>query len=160
PGRVLVLFGPSGAGKTTIVRSIAGLERPDRGHIRFGPHVWSDTRTRVFVEPQARRVGYVGQEAALFPHLTVERNIEYGIRDRRTEGRRFREGAHGILALLGAADLTKRYPRELSGGQAQRVALARAMAPHPRLLLLDEPFGALDAPTRMQLRAEMRALIH
>lgn len=150
-GRVVVLFGPSGAGKTTIVRCIAGLERPDRGHVQFGACVWFDGASDRFVDPQKRGLGYVSQHAALFPHLTVRKNVGFApaSADRVDE----------MLGLLELADLADRYPRELSGGQAQRVALARAMAPRPRLLLLDEPFAGLDAPTRTRLRLEFRSIV-
>ena len=152
PGSVLVLFGPSGAGKTTILRQIAGLERPDTGRILFGGDVWCDTARQIWQPPQSRRIGVVFQEPTLFPHLTVRDNIRYGVRQ-------VSDTVAGIEALLGIGDLGNRYPRALSGGEAQRVALARALAPHPRLLLLDEPFAALDAPTRARLRREVRALL-
>jgi molybdate transport system ATP-binding protein len=163
PGSMLVLFGPSGAGKTTILRQIAGLERPDAGTIRFGADVWCDLARQQWRPPQGRRVGVVFQEPTLFPHLTVRDNIRYGLKPRGQisilspgENR----DPTPITALLGVADLEQRYPRALSGGEAQRVALARALAPAPRLLLLDEPFAALDAPTRLRLRRDVRALLH
>jgi molybdate transport system ATP-binding protein len=161
-GTLLVLFGPSGAGKTTILREIAGLERPDSGVIRFGAEVWCDTARSIWQPPQTRRIGLVFQEPTLFPHLTVRDNIRYGVRHVSDTGptptaapRTVAE----IVMLLGLEDLEKRYPRELSGGEAQRVALARALAPRPQLLLLDEPFAALDAPTRLRLRRDLRALL-
>jgi molybdate transport system ATP-binding protein len=167
PGSMLVLFGPSGAGKTTILRQIAGLERPDAGTIRFGDDVWCDTAARRWRHPQERRVGIVFQEPTLFPHLTVRDNIRYGVPIGLRSGRdqvaiRSRSGRDQVeetARLLGIADLENRYPRALSGGEAQRVALARALTPGPRLLLLDEPFAALDAPTRVRLRRELRALL-
>jgi molybdate transport system ATP-binding protein len=171
PGSMLVLFGPSGAGKTTILRQIAGLERPDAGTIRFGEEVWCDISARQWRPPQERRVGLVFQEPTLFPHLTVRDNIRYGVRpgtDRgQTRGqtgdrpgvRHPSDPVAEIAGLLGIADLENRYPGALSGGEAQRVALARALTPEPRLLLLDEPFAALDAPTRLRLRREVRALL-
>ena len=167
PGSMLVLFGPSGAGKTTILRQIAGLERPDAGTIRFGEDLWCDTVTRRWVHPQERRVGVVFQEPTLFPHLTVRDNIRYGVAIGSRSGsdqvairsRSDRDQVEEIAGLLGIADLENRYPRALSGGEAQRVALARALTPGPRLLLLDEPFAALDAPTRVRLRRELRALL-
>jgi molybdenum ABC transporter ATP-binding protein len=152
---VLALFGPSGAGKTTVVRAVAGLQRPDRGVIRFGGETWFDER--VWVAPQARRVGYVAQTPALFPHLTVRENIDY-----------WRYGGSGapggpsadeLLRLVELEGLGPRHPRELSGGQARRVALARALAPGPRLLLLDEPFTGLDEPARIRLRGTLRELV-
>lgn len=174
PGAILVLFGPSGAGKTTILRHIAGLERPDTGSIRVDDEVWCDTARGVWRSPQERRVGIVFQEPTLFPHLTVRDNIRYGVRpgsdwsqtqDRptpdssQTEVRLRSDSVAEVARMIGVGDLEKRYPRQLSGGEAQRVALARALAPGPRLLLLDEPFAALDAPTRGRLRHDIRALL-
>lgn len=156
-GGILVLFGPSGSGKTTVLRSIAGLARPGRGVVRFGADTWFDADAKIFVEPQRRRIGYVFQEAALFPHLTVQANIEYGLALLHAPERATR--VQEMIQLLELADLAGRHPRELSGGQAQRVALARALAPHPRLLLLDEPFASLDAPARMALRRLLRTSI-
>ena len=162
-GSMLVLFGPSGAGKTTILRQIAGLERPDRGTIEFDGDVWCDTAREVWQPPQRRRAGVVFQEPTLFPHLTVRDNIRYGVRGQTRGQTRVRPGSDPELAetakLLGIAELENRYPRALSGGEAQRVALARALATGPRLLLLDEPFASLDAPTRLRLRREVRALL-
>ena len=157
PGGIAVLFGPSGSGKTTLVRCIAGLDRPDGGSIRFGSESWFDETASVFVEPQRRRVGYVFQDAALFPHRTVRGNIAYGL-DRQTAGERSARTTE-LLGLLDLGPLADRYPRQLSGGEAQRVALARALAPSPRLLLLDEPFAALDAPSRGRLRRLLRGTI-
>jgi molybdate transport system ATP-binding protein len=157
PGSILVLFGPSGAGKTTILRAIAGLLRPDRGKIVSDGHHWFDSTADRFVPPQERRVGYVAQDTALFPHLTVRANVEYGLRTAVPEVRRHRAGE--LIELVGARGLEDRFPRQLSGGQAQRIALARALAPSPAVLLLDEPFGALDAATRRELRSEVRGLL-
>jgi molybdate transport system ATP-binding protein len=160
-GTLLVLFGPSGAGKTTILREIAGLERPESGVIRFGVEVWCDTAGSIWRPPQTRRIGLVFQEPTLFPHLTVGENVRYGVRHVPDTGPTPPApwSAAEIVAMLGLEDLDKRYPRELSGGEAQRVALARALAPRPQLLLLDEPFAALDAPTRLRLRRDLRALL-
>ena len=149
-----VLFGPSGSGKTTTLRCLAGLERPQRGYIRFGGETWFASSPDILVTPQRRNIGYLFQDYALFPHLTVERNIGYGIRRLGEAERRSRIAE--IADLLGLADLEDRYPRQLSGGQQQRVALARALVCRPRLLLLDEPLSALDVPTREQLRRELR----
>ncbi len=157
PPSVTVLFGPSGAGKTTLLRCIAGLERPDRGRVRFGGEVWSDAAFGVFVPPQRRGVGFLDQDLALFPNRSVRGNVAYGLR-RLPRAERHRRVAE-LLARFGIAELADRRPGELSGGQRQRVALARALAPSPRLLLLDEPLSALDAPTREELRGELRRLL-
>ncbi len=154
---VTVLFGPSGAGKTTVLRCLAGLDRPERGFIRFRGETWFDAATRSFVPPQRRGVGLLFQDYALFPHLTVAGNIAYGLaRAPRAEREaRVRE----VARFLRIEDLLERRPARISGGQRQRVALARALAPHPRLLLLDEPLSALDGPTREELRGELRGLL-
>jgi molybdate transport system ATP-binding protein len=157
PGRVVVLFGPSGAGKSTLLRCLAGLERPDTGHIRFQGETWCDTSARVFLPPQARRVGVLFQDYALFPHLTTEANVQYGLASLPEPERRARTRA--LVELLSLEGLERRLPRELSGGQQQRVALARALATRPRMLLLDEPLSALDAPSREHLRGELRRLL-
>jgi molybdate transport system ATP-binding protein len=156
PG-VTVLFGPSGAGKSTVLRCLAGLERPDQGNIRFENEVWFEAARGTFLPPSKRRLGFVPQEYALFPHLNVEHNVAYGLRELPAAERRTR--LRETLDWLELEDLAKRQPRELSGGQQQRVALARAVARRPRLLLLDEPLSALDAPARVRLRAELRQLL-
>ena len=158
PGRVLVLFGPSGSGKTTVMRCLAGLDRPDAGFIRFSGETWFDGAARTHVAPQRRGIGLLFQDHALFPHLSVEANVGYGL-DRVPAPER-RERVLEMARLLGIEELLPRRPGQLSGGQRQRVALARAIAPRPRLLLLDEPLSALDAPTREELRGELRALLH
>lgn len=152
---VTALFGPSGAGKTTILRALAGLDRCEGGHIRFGDQSWDDGR--VFVRARQRRVGFLFQDHALFPHLSVRANVAYGLRhlDRAHAARRVDEA----LDSAGAEHLAGRAIRELSGGEAQRIALARAVAPRPQLLLLDEPLSALDTPTRLRLRAELRDIL-
>jgi molybdate transport system ATP-binding protein len=160
PGSILVVFGPSGAGKTTVLRQIAGLERPSAGAIRFGAETWFDSAAGIWQPPQQRRIGLVFQEPTLFPHLSVADNIRYGVRHVSDRGRTGVGRVAEIARMLGVDRVEKRYPRELSGGEAQRVALARALAPAPKLLLLDEPFAALDAPTRMRLRRDVRALLH
>ena len=153
---VTVLFGPSGSGKTTILRALAGLERPDAGFVRFGGETWSDAAAGVFVPPQRRGVGVVFQEYALFPHLTVAQNIAFGLGgDRASRGGR----VAGLAKLLGIDELLARRPGTLSGGQRQRVALARALAPGPRLLLLDEPLSALEQVLREELRVELRRML-
>jgi sulfate/thiosulfate transport system ATP-binding protein len=151
-GELVALLGPSGSGKTTLLRVIAGIETPETGRIKFGDE---DVTNRAI---QARNVGFVFQDYALFEHMTVADNIAFGLTVRKAAasvvGARVRE----LLARIQLADLGNRYPRELSGGQRQRVALARALAPDPTLLLLDEPFGALDARVRSELRGWMRKL--
>ena len=153
----LVLFGPSGSGKTTVLRSIAGLEWPERGSIRFISRTWLDTAAGIRVPPQARQIGYMAQDYALFPTHTVAGNIAYGLTALSTADRTKR--VDEMLDLFQLRGLETTRPRELSGGQQQRVALARAVAPRPQLLLLDEPLSALDVPTRGQLRGELRALL-
>lgn len=154
---VTVLFGPSGCGKTTILRSLAGLERPEVGHIRCGETTWLDAASGVWLSPQRRGIGLLTQDLAMFPHLTVARNIGYGLSGVGKAERTRRVGE--LMTLLKLDGLANRYPHQVSGGQQQRVALARAVAPRPRLLLLDEPLSALDAPTREQLRRELRNLL-
>jgi molybdate transport system ATP-binding protein len=158
PGQVLVLFGPSGSGKTTVLRCLAGLDRPDAGFIRFAGKTWFDGAAGIHVRPQARGAGLLFQDHALFPHLSVEKNVGYGLHGMAPSRRRERVGE--MARLLHVEDLLPRRPGQLSGGQRQRVALARAIAPRPRLLLLDEPLSALDAPTREDLRGELRTLLH
>jgi molybdate transport system ATP-binding protein len=153
-GGITVLFGASGAGKSTVLRCLAGLERPDQGIIGFDSETWSDAARGSFVPPQARRIGYVPQEYALFPHLSVERNIAYSLHGLPKAERSERVGE--IIRWLELEGLERRLPRALSGGQQQRVALARAVARQPRLLLLDEPLSALDVPTRLRLRGQLR----
>jgi molybdate transport system ATP-binding protein len=154
-GSMLVLFGPSGAGKTTILRTLAGIDRPTAGTVVFNNDTWVDVSADRFVQPQARRVGYVTQEPALFPHLTAAGNIEFGIAAEPAVARRRRRD--DLMRAFGIGHLAARHARALSGGEAQRVALARALAPSPKLLLLDEPFAALDAASRRALRTDVRA---
>lgn len=150
---VTVLFGPSGAGKTTLLRCLAGLDRPEQGsHIALGDQVWD--APRVHVSSRHRRVGYLFQDHALFPHLGVDANIAYGLQHVARSDRPAR--VQEALRAAGAAHLAGLPTRQLSGGEAQRVALARALAPHPRLLLLDEPLSSLDTPTRTRLRTDLR----
>jgi len=155
--KVVALFGPSGAGKTLTLDVLAGLVRPDAGRIEVDGRVLFDGARGIHVPPQARRLGYVFQGYALFPHLTVEANVEFGLHDRSRAERRRRTGE--VLERLGLTPLAQRRPRELSGGQQQRVALGRALAVDPALLLLDEPLSALDAPLRRQLRAELIGVV-
>ncbi len=151
--QIVVLFGPSGAGKSMALGTVAGLITPDSGRIKLGDRVLFDSAMGIDLTPQQRRVGLVKQDLALFPHLTAEENVGYGLF--RSPRRSRRERSRELLCLMNLEDMGGRYPSQLSGGQRQRVALARALAPAPDLLLLDEPFSALDAPTRMQLRSEL-----
>ncbi len=150
---VLVLFGPSGSGKTTVLRCLAGLESPNEGIIRVGHETWFDAATRTNLPPQRRGVGYLFQQYALFPHLTVRRNISFGIRAARHEAD---ARAGELLERLDLVGLEDRLPGQLSGGQQQRVALARTLACRPRLLLLDEPLSSLDQTLREQVRSQLR----
>jgi molybdate transport system ATP-binding protein len=146
----VALVGPSGAGKTTVLRAIAGLRAPDRGRIALGADVWFDAAMKVDRPPEARSVGLVFQEYALFPHMTVRRNVGFG------------GGATGVDALLerlGIGHLAAERPGHLSGGERQRVALARALAREPGVLLLDEPLSALDAHTRAGVRAHLQDVL-
>lgn len=156
-GNVTVLFGASGSGKSTVLRVLAGLARPDTGRVTFCGEEWFDGEKRLGVPPQKRSIGFVSQDYALFPHLTISQNIAYGLAGipGHEQASRVRES----LAWLGLEELAARRPAEISGGQQQRVALARALVRRPRLLLLDEPLSALDAPTRRHLRGELHALL-
>jgi len=158
-GATLVVVGESGAGKTTLLRLLAGLEHPDAGRIVLDGRTWYDAERGVAVPPWRREVGYVAQDYALFPHLTVRENVGFGLhaqgRARRAAGRAVDEA----LERLHLAPYAARRPAELSGGQQQRVALARAIVPGPRLLLLDEPMAALDAGTRRNVRGELQAVL-
>ncbi len=156
PNGVVAVVGPSGAGKTLTLRAVAGLLRPDAGRVACGGRVLYDRAADVDVPARARRVGYVFQQYALFPHLSVGENVAYGLGDRARGARTARVAE--LLALVGMPDTERRRPRELSGGQQQRVALARALAPEPDLLLLDEPLAAVDAPLRARLGDELLAL--
>jgi molybdate transport system ATP-binding protein len=149
----LALFGPSGAGKSVTLQIIAGLVRPDEGLIRINQQVVFDSRSGLNLPPQQRHIGYVTQDYTLFPHLSVGQNIAYGLRGRPQP--EIRRAVQGMLALIQLAEFADRRPDELSGGQKQRVALARALVTNPAILLLDEPFSALDGPTRSQLRLEL-----
>jgi molybdate transport system ATP-binding protein len=154
---ITVLFGPSGCGKTTTLRCLAGLDRPEEGRISFGQTTWFDAERQVFLRPQERGIGYLFQEYALFPHLTVAGNIAYGLRGLSRDGQRRRVA--DVLDLFHLTGLLGRYPHQISGGEQQRIALARVMVRRPRLLLLDEPLSALDQTTREQLRPELRRLL-
>jgi iron(III) transport system ATP-binding protein len=150
PGSLAAVLGPSGCGKTTLLRVVAGFERPDAGTVELDSTIVASPS--LSVAPERRRVGIVPQEGALFPHLSVAANVAYGLRRRDRRGRRVND----VLALVGLADYGQRMPHELSGGQQQRVALARALAPEPALILLDEPFSALDTGLRAAVRDDVR----
>jgi iron(III) transport system ATP-binding protein len=156
-GEILALLGPSGCGKTTTLRLIAGFETPDEGTITIGDRVVADATRAVLVPPEARGVGIVFQDYALFPHLTVEENVAFGLHRLARPARQGR--VTEVLRLVDLESLARRYPHELSGGQQQRVALARALAPSPALLLLDEPFSNLDADLRNQMREEVEHVL-
>jgi len=156
PGEMLALTGPSGSGKSTLLRCVAGLERPARGHIACAGRVWLDTRRRVNASPQQRSVGLVFQQYALFPHLTALGNVVAALGHRPRETRIAR--AQELLASVHLAGLAERRPAQLSGGQQQRVAMARALARDPQVLLLDEPFAAVDRVTRQKLHRELAEL--
>jgi molybdate transport system ATP-binding protein len=154
---VAVLFGPSGSGKTLTLQCLAGLARPDGGRIAVDGRVLFDAAAGIDLPPQQRRVGYVFQGYALFPHLSVAENVGFGLRDRPRAERGRRAGE--VMERLELQPFAARMPRELSGGQRQRVALARALATDPALLLLDEPLSALDLPLRRALRDDLRAIL-
>lgn len=149
-GTLAALFGPSGAGKTTVLRMLAGLTEPDGGRIAVDGEVWFDSTRRIRLPPQKRAIGFVFQDHALFPNLTVRENVGYATGD----GKWVDE----LLELAGLRELRHRSPATLSGGQRQRVALARAIARKPKLLLLDEPLSALDAQARLQLQDDLARL--
>jgi molybdate transport system ATP-binding protein len=154
---ITILFGPSGAGKTTLLDCIAGLTDPDQGQIATGARVMFDSEEGINLSPRERKIGYVFQDLALFPHLTVEANVAYGIGGLKAEDRKRRIA--DSLESLGIADLSARRPAELSGGERQRVALARALVTQPSVLLLDEPLAALDMPVRMKIAEDLRKSI-
>jgi sulfate/thiosulfate transport system ATP-binding protein len=151
-GSLTALLGPSGSGKSTLLRVIAGLEEPDEGEV----HILGEPATGL--PPQKRGVGFVFQHYAAFKHLTVRENVAFGLRIRKRPKQEIAERVEELLALVQLRGLGDRYPSQLSGGQRQRMGLARALAAEPRILLLDEPFGALDARVRKELRVWLRRL--
>jgi len=157
-GRFLALLGPSGSGKSTLIRCLAGVERVSTGTIRLGGEVVADERRQV--PPERRDLAMVFQDFALWPHLTVERNVGFALRRRRVTPAEGRQRVSGMLDRVGLAHLVDRYPHELSGGEQQRVALARALVGRPSLLLFDEPLSSLDANLRERLRIEIATLVH
>ena len=156
PAGITALFGPSGSGKTLTLRCIAGLLAPARGRVALGQRVLYDSSSGIDLATRDRRIGYVFQHYALFPHLSAAANIGYGLHALSTRDRAAREKE--LLEMVGLADLADRRPHELSGGQQQRVALARSLAPRPDLVLLDEPFAAIDSFVRDRLREQLRAI--
>jgi iron(III) transport system ATP-binding protein len=157
PGQIGVLIGPSGCGKTSLLRAVAGLERIQGGRIVMNQQVLSEPATQTHVAAEARRVGMVFQDYALFPHLNLRDNIAFGLNkaSRAERTQRVRE----MLELVGLAHAAERFPHQISGGQQQRVALARALAPSPQLLLLDEPFSSLDVDLRERLAQDVRQIL-
>jgi molybdate transport system ATP-binding protein len=149
-GELLALVGPSGSGKTTLMRIMAGLDQADVGRITFNGDTWLDSARKISLPPQGRNLGYVFQEYTLFPHLTVFDNVAFATKDRARVAE--------LLKLLEVWPLRDRRPNKLSGGERQRVALAQALARNPRVLLLDEPFSALDAVSRQKLRRELKKI--
>lgn len=158
--KFVVVFGPSGSGKTLTFQSVAGLTRPDSGRILVGDRILFDSEKNINIPARHRRIGYVFQDYALFPHMNVKENIAFGLKNRwqwRLSGSDFKR-VEEILEIFDISPLINSFPRELSGGQRQRVALARAMIRNPDLLLLDEPFSALDPLLRGKLRTRLREI--
>ena len=152
-GKLIGLLGPSGSGKTTILRMIAGLEKPDSGEIIIDGRVVNN------ISASERGIGFVFQNYALFRYMTVYENIAFGLKVQKVEHTKIKERVMELIELIGLSGLEKRYPSQLSGGQRQRVAFARALAPNPQLLLLDEPFAAIDAKIRQELRSWLKDMI-
>ena len=159
-GQRVVVVGPSGAGKSQLLKAIAGLVRPDSGHVRLDGQTLFDAQARVNLPPQARNVAYLFQDYALFPHLSVRQNIAFGLARGWRNPRRHHasEAVDYWIDAFHLGEVAHQVPHELSGGQRQRTALARALVANPRALLLDEPFAALDPGLRVALRAELDAL--
>jgi molybdate transport system ATP-binding protein len=154
-GEFVALYGASGAGKTTLLRCLAGLDKPQHGYLQVHDAVWVDTSKSIFMPTQARRVGYMFQDYALFPNMTVRQNLEFALRKGQNKKR-----VDDLIEMMNLGELAQRKPASLSGGQQQRTALARALAAEPSLLLLDEPFAALDVAMRTHLQDELLRLQH
>ena len=152
---ITILFGPSGSGKTTTLRAIAGIVTPEEGRISVGERVYFDSQAGINLSIQQRRVGYVFQDYALFPHLTAEQNVVYGSKEKSVTLKH--EQARALLALFKVGHVRQRYPENMSGGEQQRIALARALASDPAVVLLDEPLSAVDFETRSGLLDEIAA---
>jgi molybdate transport system ATP-binding protein len=157
-GQILVLWGPSGAGKTTILECLAGLCTPNSGEIELNGRMLFSSQQKVNLPSRQRGIGYLFQNYALFPHMTVEDNVRFGLKAQRLSHRKQKVVYQDLLDSFGVGHLLKRYPSQLSGGEQQRVALARALVVNPRLLLLDEPFSALDRETKLALRQQIVSL--
>jgi molybdate transport system ATP-binding protein len=155
-----VLLGESGAGKSTVLRLLAGLLRPAQGYIRLDDTIYVDSSKNIFIAPHRRPFGYVFQDYMLFPHLTVFENVAFGLRAQHLSRTLIQQRVGDALSMVHLPHLEKRYPQQLSGGQQQRVALARALTLQPRLLLLDEPLSALDVQTRREIRQELRLILN
>jgi molybdate transport system ATP-binding protein len=158
-GSTTVLVGESGAGKTSLLRLLAGLDRLDEGFVTLGADRYADAARGLHVTSWQRRIGYVAQDYALFPHLSVFENVAFGLRASRVARARIRPMVAEALGLVGIPELARRMPHQLSGGQQQRAALARALVLNPGLLLLDEPLSSLDLQTRREVRVELRSLL-
>ena len=154
----ITLLGPSGCGKTTTLRMIAGLETPTEGSISIDGKVVFDSDQGINLPPNRRNVGFLFQNYALWPHMTVYQNIAFGLENLKWDKKRIQERVKELLAMLRIEQFEKRYPSELSGGQQQRVAIARTLAPGPKVLFMDEPLSNLDAKLRMEMRAELKRL--
>ena len=157
PAGITILFGASGSGKTTLLDCLAGVRAPDAGRITLGNRILYDSHARVALPPQERNIGYVFQDLALFPHLSVEANVSYGLGRQSVSERR--ERAEKALDSFGLLTLRKHRPAQISGGERQRVALARSLVTHPSLLLLDEPLSALDLPVKMRIADDLRRFV-
>lgn len=157
-GEFLCLLGPSGCGKTTTLRMIAGLEHPTAGSITVGNRVVDSVEDGIFLPPEKREMGLVFQSYALWPHLTIRENVDFGLKLKKVEKTQRNQMTDKVMETLGIAKYAKRYPSELSGGQQQRVALARMLVVNPDVILLDEPLSNLDAKLRLDMRAELKRI--
>ena len=158
PGEFLTILGPSGCGKTTTLRAIAGLEEPDAGEIRLGDRVVFSRDQGIIIPPEHRKLGLIFQSYALWPHMTVERNITLALKERKLSTSEVKSRSENALEKVQLAQYRNRYPSELSGGQQQRVAVARLIALRPQFLLMDEPLSNLDAKLRTEMRTELKRL--
>ncbi|WP_367898457.1 ATP-binding cassette domain-containing protein [Leptospira sp. WS58.C1] len=158
-GEFQVIYGPSGAGKSLTLRALAGLLKPDSGKISFANSVYFDSSSKKYIPPQKRNIGYVPQSYGLFPHLTVRKNIEFGLNKFfRTLNEKDKKTVSYLMNLFGIEETSESYPKHLSGGQKQRVSIARALVRDPKILLLDEPFAALHSDLRQKMREELKSL--